>query len=213
MNMTAPNAGPIKKTYSSGVLSETRHFFYTEPPWQVVEERVDSSSNPNRHFVWGLRYVDDIILRDRDTDGNGTLDERLYGMQDANWNVTGIVNVSGTVLERYSYSAYGTSSAWTASFSPRASTSYQWETRDVGYWHDIDTQLTLIRNRYLHSRLGVWLTRDPIPTNANFGLYEYVRSQPISLSDPFGLLPPCVWGAGAGFAFGLLTSLYSSWAG
>ncbi|MEZ6131598.1 MAG: hypothetical protein R3C59_23250 [Planctomycetaceae bacterium] len=33
-------------------------------------------------------HIDDLILRDRDTTGNGTLDERLYALTDANWNVT-----------------------------------------------------------------------------------------------------------------------------
>ena len=79
----------IAKNYSGGSLDETRHYFYTEPSkWQVIEERVDSETDPNRQFVWGIRYIDDCVLRDRDTTGNGTLDERLYAMQDANWNVT-----------------------------------------------------------------------------------------------------------------------------
>jgi len=100
----------IKETYTGGMLDETRHFFYTEPSkWQVVEERVDSSSDPERQFAWGLRYIDDIIERDRDTTANGTLDERLYGMQDANWNVTGLGDTSGAAHERYAYSAYGVS--------------------------------------------------------------------------------------------------------
>ena len=62
----------VKKSYSGGVLSETRHFFYTEPSrWQVVEERVDSETDPDRQFVWGQRYIDDLVLRDRDTDADG----------------------------------------------------------------------------------------------------------------------------------------------
>ena len=44
----------------------------------MIEERV-GVSNPERQFVWGLRYVDDIVERDRDTNGNGTLDERCTG--------------------------------------------------------------------------------------------------------------------------------------
>ncbi len=48
------------------------------------------SSNPNRQYVWGERYIDDLILRDRDTTGDGTLDERLYALQDANWNVVAV---------------------------------------------------------------------------------------------------------------------------
>ena len=40
-------------------------------------------------------------MRDRDTTGNGTLNERLYVQQDANGNVTALVNTSGVPVERY----------------------------------------------------------------------------------------------------------------
>jgi hypothetical protein len=88
--------------YSSGTLDKTIHHYFTDA-WQCVEQRVDSSSDPERQHVWGLRYIDDLVLRDRDTTGNGTLDERLYAMADANWNVTGVVNTSGVVQERIEY--------------------------------------------------------------------------------------------------------------
>ena len=115
----------IKKVYSGGVLDETRHLYYTEPSrWQVVEERVDASSDPERQFVWGLRYIDDIVERDRDTTGDGTLDERLYGMQDGNWNLTSIADITGTVQERYVFSGYGTPLFLDSSFNSRASSSY-----------------------------------------------------------------------------------------
>jgi len=98
----------VQKSFVSGTLNETRHLYYTEPSrWQVVEERVGTSTSANRQFVWGLRYIDDLVLRDRDTEGNGTLDERLYSLQDANWNVTGLINTSGTVQQRFLYTAYG----------------------------------------------------------------------------------------------------------
>ncbi len=89
----------VRKDYSGGVLTETRHFYYTSS-WQVLEERVDSSTNPNRQFVWGLRYIDDLVLRDRDTSGDGVLDERLYTLRDGNWNVTSVTDASGDVQER-----------------------------------------------------------------------------------------------------------------
>ena len=97
----------------------TTHFYYSST-WQVLEERVDTSSDPDRQFIWGLRYIDDLILRDRDTTGNGTLDERLYALQDANWNVTAISDDTGAVQERYAYAAYGESAVLTATFGSRA---------------------------------------------------------------------------------------------
>lgn len=53
----------IQKKYNSGTLDEPSK-------WQVIEERVDSSNDPDRQFVCGLTYIDDLVLRDRDTTGN-----------------------------------------------------------------------------------------------------------------------------------------------
>jgi len=117
----------LKKTYPGGQLDETRHFYYTVPSrWQVLEERVESggeiSANPDRQFVWGLRYIDDLLLRDRDTSDpkNGVLNERVYALQDANWNVTSITAPDGTVQERYAYTAYGEPIFLTPTFTDRA---------------------------------------------------------------------------------------------
>jgi len=52
----------------SGVL---RDIFYTAA-WQAIEEWLGGSTTPDRQFVWGLRYIDDLVLRDRGT-------ERLFG--------------------------------------------------------------------------------------------------------------------------------------
>ncbi len=83
--------------------SVTDRFFSTD--WQVLETKV--GSNTVTRNVWSPAYVDALVLRDRDTDSNGTLDERLYSLQDAYWNVTGITNTSGTVQVQYTYTPFG----------------------------------------------------------------------------------------------------------
>jgi len=123
------------KSYTSGTLSETRHAYFTAN-WQNIEERLGSSpssADPDRQFVWGLRYIDDLLLRDRDTDSDGTLDERLYALQDANWNVTAIADASATIEERYAYAAYGTPLFLDSSFDPVGSFAFNWETLFCGY--------------------------------------------------------------------------------
>jgi YD repeat-containing protein len=122
-----------QRSYTGGTLLETRHLFYTEPrKWQVIEERVDSDTAPNRQFVWGFRYIDDLVMRDRDTTGNGTLDERRYALQDANWNVTSTVDTGGTVQQRMAYQAYGTPEFLTSTFAS-GTNSDDWETLFAGY--------------------------------------------------------------------------------
>ena len=61
-----------------------------------------------RQFVWGLRYIDDLVLRDRSTANNGVINERRYAMQDGTWNTIAICDITGFVSERFAYSAYGT---------------------------------------------------------------------------------------------------------
>ncbi len=181
----------IQSNYTSGILSETRHLYYTEPSkWQVIEERLGTSpdsANAERQFVWGLRYIDDLILRDRDIDANGTLNERLYAMQDANWNVTAIADSSGVVQERYNYAAYGMPTSLNSTFDARASSSFEWETLYCGYrWVHLPA-LYHVKTRVLHSVLGDWIQRDPIDFTTLSSLYEYCNSSPIGMTDSHGL--------------------------
>jgi hypothetical protein len=63
---------------SSGETTESRHFFYSSQ-WQDIEEWVVGAANPQDQYVWGLRYIDELVTRD---DASST---RLYAMQDANF--------------------------------------------------------------------------------------------------------------------------------
>ncbi|MEZ6129849.1 MAG: hypothetical protein R3C59_14295 [Planctomycetaceae bacterium] len=137
----------VQKEYVSGTLDQTRHLYYTEPSkWQVVEERIDSSTDPDRQFVWGQRYIDDLILRDRDTTGNGTLDERLFALQDANWNVTSLIDTSGTVQQRFNYDAYGMPEFLTSGFAASTNTK-DFEVLYAGYRFENATTLFHVRHR------------------------------------------------------------------
>ncbi len=175
----------IVLSYTGGAFAEARYAYSTDD-WRVVEERVGTSTSPDRQFVWGDRYIDELILRDRDTDANGSLDERLYAIQDSNWNVTAVVDATGAIQERYLYSAYGTPAIMDASFGSRSSSSYSWETLYAGYRYDSATGLHAVRNRYLHPALGTWINRDPIGYDVVGNLLEYAGSRPVSAVDPLG---------------------------
>jgi len=185
----------VSKTISGTV----RHFYYSSG-WQCLEERLNSSSYANRQYLWGLRYIDDLVLRDRDGDGNsGTgnygksgsgLEERLYCLQDANWNVVAISNPSGAMQERYSYDAYGRSTVLTGVFGSRGTSSYDWETRYTGRQLDEDTGFQDSRNRWYGSHLGRWLSRDPIGYRTSIGTGQEmpcltsVNGQILAISRP-----------------------------
>jgi hypothetical protein len=49
----------VKKTYSGGRLSETRHFYY-RGSWWVLEERVAASKTSTPRFRESWKAVEDI---------------------------------------------------------------------------------------------------------------------------------------------------------
>jgi RHS repeat-associated protein len=66
---------------------------------------------------------------------------------------------------------------------------FQWETRFCHYRLDFESGLYQARNRYYHSKLGRWLSRDPIQEAGAFNLYLAFSNSPISTIDPLGLRP------------------------
>jgi len=142
--------------------------------------------DPDRQFVTGLRYIDDLILRDRDTTGDGTLDERLYALQDANWNVTAITDENGDVQERYDYAAYSVPVFLSPAFAGRASSDFAWEYLFTCRPLDSTTKLQSNRRRYYHHQLGIWTSRDPVESD-ELNLYRYSLNNSTSMVDPSGL--------------------------
>jgi RHS repeat-associated protein len=101
------------------------------------------------------------VLRDRDADGNGSLEERLYAQQDANWNVTAVVDIAGSVFERYLYEAYGAGAALDAGWTLLPNSNFSWTHGHQGGraeaangWYDFG-------HRWLIPALGRWNKIDP----------------------------------------------------
>jgi hypothetical protein len=78
-----------------------------------------------------------LICRDRRIGGKT---ERLYVLHD-HFNVTAIIDVNGTVLERYGFDGFGAPRYMDASFGARSSSNYGWETLFGAYRYDADTGL------------------------------------------------------------------------
>ena len=150
---------------------------YYSPDWQVVEERRGgtSASNLSQQYVWGAGYVDQLILRDSYT--SGTLSQRLYVQQDAQFNVTALVDTSGVVQERYLYDPYGAVTITDASYAPRAgnTSSFGWRYLHQGGRLDGTSGWYLFRNRDYIASEGRWAQRDPLGLAAgDMNLYRYV---------------------------------------
>lgn len=160
---------------------------YYSASWQVLEERVNGSAQIQ--YVWSPMYVDALVERDRDADGNGSLEERLYVLQDANWNVTAVVSTSGLVQERYLYDPYGKASVLAPNdWSARSSSFFAWNYLHQGGRYDATSRLYSFRNRDYSATLGRWVEQDPLGFAAgDSNLYEDVRNSPTNLRDLFGL--------------------------
>jgi RHS repeat-associated protein len=173
----------VQVTTSAGTIDE---FFSNN--WQVLEGK--SGSNTQSRYVWSPAYVDGLVARDRDTDANGTLDERLFALQDANWNVTGITNTSGTIQERYTETPYGAVTFRDGSGSTISVSTKGWDILHHGAKTDIIGDYDF-RNRVYSPTLGRWLTNDPIGFSAgDVNTFRYVGNGPTNKLDPLGLQDP-----------------------
>ena len=188
----------ITKTVSGTV----QHAYYNSG-WQLLETRKTSDPeaapedlNPEYQFVWSVRYIDALVLRDENRNGDGDCtdaeDQRLFYLNDANMNVTALADASGAVVERYAHDPYGKPSFFDANWNARAASAYANDILYCGYRFDNETGLYSVRRRYYHPTLGQWITRDPLGYMAETNLYSYVGSKPIVALDASGLAEEAV---------------------
>ncbi|MCP3996433.1 MAG: RHS repeat protein [bacterium] len=94
---------------------EWHHFCYDER-WRVTAMFVDSDTAPAEEFMHhgagdsgfgGATYIDEVAVRDRDTDHNGSLEERGFYCQNGRHDVVAMVDSVGHQLEMVRYLAYG----------------------------------------------------------------------------------------------------------
>ena len=209
----ARNYRLTKGVYVSGSLDHTRHYYHTEQG-QVVEERIDSSTDPDRQYTWGDRYVDDLVLRTRDTDSNGSLDETVYALHDSNWSITALTDTSGAVVERFRYDAYGRAAVLDADFSADGdgTSDYAWEYRFTSREWDTESGLQYFRARYYDESTGRFINRDPIGYTDGMNLYAgyFVPA----LVDPDGtILGAVTAGCCAGCIIWLASTAEACWNG
>ena len=153
---------------------------------QVVEIRKDGSEHPYKQYVWGLRYVHSPVCRwyDENADGEGVVQH--YYCNDANFNVTALVDTGGNVVERYAYSPYGKVSFFDGNWQPRQSSAYANDILFTGHRLDTETGLYYGGWRYYHPTLGCWIGRET-EYRDGLSLYEYVGSNPLVRIDPTGM--------------------------
>ena len=159
---------------------------YYSAGWQVLEEQVGGVTTGS--YVWSPVYIDAMIARDRDGDSNGTLDERLYVMHDANFNVTGLANTSGNRVERFVYDPFGAATVLDASWGILSGSAYAWVYLHQGGRFDELSGLYHFRNRDYSATLGRWNKNDPIEFEAgDLNLFRSYNNSPNRWLDHLGL--------------------------
>jgi RHS repeat-associated protein len=169
----------------SGTSAAAGRELYYSAGWQVIEER--ESGVLKAQYVWSPVYVDAQVLRDYDTDGDGTLDQRLYAHQDANFNVTSMADGTGAVVERITYDPYGKPTFLTPTWGSRSVTAYDLQYLHQGGRYHRPTFLYHFRNRETSPDLGRWMQQDPLGYTDGTSLYGYLQGNPLTHTDPHGL--------------------------
>lgn len=141
------------------------------------------------------RYVlgnglDEVLVAERDS---GTGFVRRYHVDDALGSVSAVVSSSGAIDESYEYDVYGALRASrTGSGAEVKDAAGAWTT-GIGNPHyfaglrfDFEVGLYHVRARYYAPDVGRFVSRDPSGYEDGMNLYEYAKSNPVSLIDPLG---------------------------
>jgi RHS repeat-associated protein len=145
----------------------------------IIEQ--DVSGAVQATYVWNPLGTNSLIERDRGA-------ERLYVEQDANGNVTSLVNTSGTVVERYRYDAYGNVTYMNASWGTISASAYAAVYLFQGGRLDPNTGNYIFQARDYSPSLGHWLEQDPAGYGAgSLDLYGTEGDNPVNRTDSSGL--------------------------
>ena len=179
-----------------GVPLPTDDLYYSTS-WQVLEDDNSKTANGGANtgfnqmqFVWSPTYVNDLVLRDRSTAGNGSFNERVYVQHDANHNVTAITNSSGVVQERFIYDPYGIATVLNPTTWASMTDTLNWQYMFQGGRYDSNSGLYTYQRREYDSTLGRWIQQDPAGDINGADLYQVEMSNPIRWNDAFGLHIP-----------------------
>ncbi|MGH9832577.1 MAG: RHS repeat-associated core domain-containing protein, partial [Blastocatellia bacterium] len=100
----------------------------------------------------------------------------LYFLQDHLGTTIALAGAGGGIVERQIYEAFGASAG-------SSLTRYAYTGREL----DTEAALYYYRARYYNSRIGRFISEDPIGFDGGVNFYAYVRNNPVNWVDPFGL--------------------------
>jgi len=117
-------------------------------------------------------------------------DNEEYYIHDGQNSIRAVTDSEGKIVNRFSYSAFGTPRRWPAGTTPRCAFGF------TGREFDSATGLYYYRARYYDPKLGRFTQLDPLGMPDGINRYIYARNNPIRWIDPLGL---CSTGEGDSF--------------
>ncbi len=156
----------------------TVSYSYYSTSWQDLEDVPYGATESTN--VWGLENVNELVERD---DGSGT---RLYAQHDANMDVTALVDTTGAVVERFSYTPFGVVTVLTPAWASTTD-SYNWTFMWQGGKFNSADGLYTFGYRDYSPTLATWMEEDPTGYAAGPNVYQAMLGAPIEKTDPFGL--------------------------
>jgi RHS repeat-associated protein len=174
----------VQKVANPAATPTTTRYFYDDA--RIVEEQ-NTSGATQATYVYGS-YIDEVLTMDRGA-------QTFFYHQNALWSVEAITNSAATVVERYSYDAYGLPAILSGTGAPlplnawgTAHSAIQSSWTFTGRQLDEESGLYFYRARYYDSVKGRFLQRDPLGYVDGLNLYAYVANAPVNRVDPTGTI-------------------------
>jgi RHS repeat-associated protein len=166
--------------------------FQCQPPDPLVVERVRYDAYGRGEHRWPGDLNDDGVVDSDDEDM--FLDPNHTGnLGTPEYNVALDINRDGVIdaADEVQFAAHALFWGFMVlegqiSYQPGSDNSVGY----AGYIYNTELQLYTVRFRTYSPELGRWLQRDPLGPVDGVNVYQYVRSSPVLLTDPLGLLSP-----------------------
>ena len=169
----------------SKFVTGTSKTLYINHGNRVLEEYSQNGTTYNleRSYLFGT-YVDDIVAKVENNLGNPTIQ---YYHSDRQFNVRGLSDSSGAIVEFYAYSPYGKQTIMNSTGTIIPLTAISNNYGFTGRYLDQETGLNYFRSRYFSCELGRFINRDSIGYLDGMNLYAGFFASGFNL-DPSGNL-------------------------
>ena len=142
-----------------------------------------AATTPTFRYVYAS-YIDEPVVRKGPT---STSTVHFYH-RNHQYSITAVTTSTGSIAERYAYSAYGQPTILDASASVLSSSAINNRYTYTGREWDATLGLHHFRARWMSPSAGRFLRRDPIEyEGSEWGLYEFVKAGCLCFADPDGM--------------------------